>query len=339
MKRSPTSALLSMPVLLWIAAVGGCSQPTETTAPQLAPIPKEEMLGREPLKPLPTRVSDVRLANLGLRLFQDKELSSDNTVACSSCHDLGRGGADGRKYSIGVQGRLGGVNAPTVFNSGLNFVQFWNGRASTLEEQVDGPLTNPAEMSSNWDAVLPKLRRDASYSTDFAVAFSDGVTADNVRKAIAEFERSLLTHGSPFDRWLQGDEEAMGQSAKAGYNLFKTVGCVACHQGANVGGNMFQRFGVFSDYFADRGSVTDSDYGRYNVTHNETDRFVFRVPSLRLAAHTAPYFHDGSADTLTEAVQLMAYYQLGRELTLEQVPLIVEFLQSLSPPATTVGVP
>src|SRR6185295_17697771 len=142
----------------------------------------------------------------------------------------------------------------------------------------------------------------------------------------------LLTQDSPFDRWLRGDKQAISAEQRSGYELFKAIGCVACHQGANVGGNMFQRFGVFGDYFKDRGHVTEADYGRYNVTKNEADRFVFRVPSLRNVEHTAPYFHDGSAPTLTHAVQVMAKYQLGRHLADEQVESIVAFLKSLSAP-------
>jgi cytochrome c peroxidase len=217
-----------------------------------------------------------------------------------------------------------------VFNASFNFAQFWDGRAKTLEEQVDGPVSHPAEMGSSMDEVVSKLSRDAEYTKAFASTFSDGVTAANVRTAIAAFERTLVTEGAPFDRWLRGDQAALNAKQKAGYELFKGVGCIACHQGRNVGGNMFQRFGVLGDYFKDRGKITEADYGRFNVTKNEADRFVFRVPSLRNVEHTAPYFHDGSAQTLTQAVQTMAKYQLGRPLSDEQVTSIVDFLKSLS---------
>src|SRR5262249_7252694 len=155
----------------------------------------------------------------------------------------------------------------TVFNAGLNFLQFWDGRAKSLEEQVDGPLTAPAEMGSTWDAVVPKLSADAAYRARFSAVFADGVTAANVRTAIAAFERTLVTNDSPFDRWLNGDAAALSAEQKAGYETFKSVGCIACHQGKNVGGNMLQRFGMFGDYFAERGGVTEADYGRFNVTH------------------------------------------------------------------------
>lgn len=285
---------------------------------------------REPIEPLPAvPVLDRRVVALGRRLFHEPRLSGDGTVSCSSCHDLAKGGASGRSLSVGVNGVQGLVNAPTVYNAALNFVQFWDGRAATLEEQIGGPITNSLEMGSSWEKVLGVLRADASYAADFA-ALPGGVTEANVRRALADFERTLLTRGSAFDRFLAGDESALGAEARAGYEMFKSVGCIACHQGRNVGGNMFQRFGVLGDYFKDRGHVSEVDYGRYNVTHNESDRYVFRVPSLRNVALTAPYFHDGSAATLEQAVQVMARYQLGRRLSDEQVAGIIAFLRSLA---------
>jgi cytochrome c peroxidase len=242
------------------------------------------------------------------------------------------GGVDGRATSVGILGQLGDVNAPTVYNSGLNFVLFWDGRAPTLEDQIDEPLTNPREMGSSWERALPKIASDADYQARFKSLYTSGITAENVRKSIADFERALVTVDSPFDRWLKGDSGALSQEEKAGYDSFKDVGCIACHQGRNVGGNMMERLGVFGDYFGDRGHVTKVDFGRFNVTHQEGDRFVFRVPSLRYAAHTAPYFHDGSAKTLPQAVQVMATYQLGRTLTDGQVSSIVAFLGSLAGP-------
>src|SRR5262249_33853030 len=152
----------------------------------------------------------------------------------------------------------------------------WDGRAKTLEDQIDGPVTNPIEMGSQWDQVVGKLKADASYSAAFSSAFPDGVTHENVRTAIATFERTLITRGSPFDRWMQGEATALTDEQKRGYDVFKSIGCIACHQGSNVGGNMFQRFGVIGDYFEDRGNIVAVDYGRYNVTKNEADKFVFK---------------------------------------------------------------
>ncbi len=293
------------------------------------------MIGREPLQALPAPSPAGPLEQLGRDLFNEKALSSTGTVACSSCHDIEHGGDDGRARSVGVHGREGTVNAPSVLNASLNFAQFWDGRAKTLEEQAQGPVTNPLEMDSKWEDVIAKLKASPAYVVAFQRSFSDGITAQNVARAIAAFEQTLITAGSPFDRWLAGDEAALSSQQKAGYELFKSVGCIACHQGKNVGGNMFQRFGVLRDYFKDKGKLTEADYGRYNVTKNESDRFVFRVPSLRNVEHTAPYFHDASAQTLDQAVQIMAKYQLGRRLTDAQVSQIVGFLASLSGPNVT----
>jgi cytochrome c peroxidase len=287
-------------------------------------------LSREPLQPLPAPVAaDARVIALGRKLFGDKRLSADQSVSCGSCHDSSHGGADGRVKPTGSFGIMGEVNAPTVFNSGLNFVQFWDGRSPTLEDQVSGPLTNALEMGSSWEQVMRVIAADADYRTRFDAIYHHPAAQDDVRSAIATFERSLLTSDSPFDRWLKGDKNALTPAQASGYETFKSVGCIACHQGRNVGGNMFQRFGVFGDYFADRGHITKADYGRFNVTQQEADRFVFRVPSLRNAARTAPYFHDGSAATLEDAVQIMARYQLGRALTTEQLVSIVAFIDSL----------
>lgn len=285
----------------------------------------------EPLLPLPDPPAvDARVAALGERLFHDPRLSADGTVSCASCHTIANGGDDGRGRSLGIRDQEGEINSPTVLNSGLNFVQFWDGRAATLEDQVGGPIEAPLEMGNTWQAVLKTLGADPEYTRAFQGAFADGITQQNVRAAIATFERTLLTPDSPFDRWLKGDKQALDAEQAAGYALFKGVGCIACHQGRNVGGNMFQRFGVFGDYFATRGGVKKADYGRFNVTGVESDKFVFRVPSLRNVELTAPYFHDGSAASLEDAVRTMAQYQLGRPLEDQQVLRIVAFLKSLT---------
>ena len=275
---------------------------------------------------------DPKLVELGRILFHDPRLSRDATVACSSCHNILSGGDDGLPRSVGVDGQVGLVNAPSVLNSSFNFALFWDGRAATLEEQVDGPLTDALEMDANWDLVLPRLKTDPELSRLFLEFGGKGVSADLVRSAIAEFERSLVTENGPFDRFLCGEDRALSEKAQKGYQLFLDFGCVSCHQGRNVGGNMYQRFGVVGDYFEDRGEITKADYGRFNVTGRESDRFVFRVPSLRNVADTAPYFHDGSVDTLPKAVRIMARYQLGKELSNEETQLLVAFLTSLSGP-------
>jgi cytochrome c peroxidase len=291
-----------------------------------------ETLSREPLQALPDPPPAGALEALGQKLFNDKRLSGDGSLACASCHDLKHGGADSRAHSLGFKGQEGRVNALTVYNAALNFAQFWDGRAATLEEQANGPVTDPLEMNASWDQVVAGLQRDPEYARAFGALFPAGLTKDNVKSAIAAYERTLITANSPFDRWLKGDSGALNSLQVEGYRLFKAVGCIACHQGRNVGGNMFQRFGVLRDYFRDKADVTEADYGRFNVTKNEADRFVFRVPSLRNVEHTAPYFHDGSAKTLEEAVQTMAKYQLGRPLQDQEVAAIVAFLKSLSGP-------
>lgn len=306
----------------------------EEHSPAATPAPTETRQSFrqvEPVSPLPRQVVlPADKIALGERLFMEPRLSRDDTVACATCHDLGRGGTDRRRFSRGVDGKIGTINAPTVFNSGFNFVQFWDGRAASLEDQVAGPIQNPIEMASSWDQALAKLRADADYRTRFAAIYADGITAANVSDAIATFERSLVTPDSPFDRYLRGDAGALDADQRAGYQRFKDFGCVSCHQGLSLGGNLYQRFGVMRDYFADKPAQTDADMGRYNVTRHEDDRHVFKVPSLRNVAVTAPYFHDGSAATLEDAIAVMGRVQLDRELSTDDTRLIAAFLRSLT---------
>ena len=285
----------------------------------------------EPLRPVPADMgTNPEKVALGRALFHDPRLSKDNTTACVSCHDLGSGGDDGLRVSVGVEGRLGPINAPTVFNVGLQFKQFWDGRAETLEQQIDGPVQSPVELGTFWPDVVEKLYNHESYPDRFRALYPDGINRENVKDALAEFMTSLTTPNSPFDRWLTGEEDAIGVLEKRGYALFKHYGCSSCHQGANVGGNMFQVFGVLNDYFRKRGDITDADLGRYNVTGNPEDRHSFKVPSLRMAALTAPYLHDGSAATLRDAVDAMFEFQLGREAPDEDKEAIVAFIESLA---------
>lgn len=285
----------------------------------------------EPIKPvaLDPRL-DAKKVALGDQLFHDKRLSKDNSVSCASCHNLSRGGADSLATSVGIRGAKGPINAPTVFNSSLNFRQFWDGRVASLEEQAAAPVHNPVEMGSSWAEVLAKLAQDPALTASFKASYADGLSAKNIQDAIAVFERSLVTPNARFDKYLKGDKAALSADEVKGYQLFKAYGCVACHQGVNVGGNMFQTFGVMGDYFAKRGGVTAADLGRYNVTKNEADKHVFKVPSLRNVAVTAPYFHDGSAKTLPDAVDVMFKYQLGRPASAQDKDLIVKFLYTLT---------
>ncbi|MGE5469333.1 MAG: cytochrome-c peroxidase [Bacteroidota bacterium] len=314
--------------LVWLARTHDSPAPSVVPAAALAPAATLDTIQPiQPLPPLPA-LSPLRVA-LGERLFRDKRFSADHTLACVSCHDFAHGGADGRRVSIGIGGAPGGINAPTVFNSGLNFVQFWDGRAASLEEQAAGPIHNPAELGSSWEQVLGRLSQDAGLVAEFRRAYRDGLTAANVADAIATFERSLLTPNSRFDRYLQGDKQALTALEVEGYRRFSELGCTSCHQGALLGGNMYQKFGVLGDYFAGY-PETKADLGRYNVTGREADKHVFKVPTLRNIALTAPYFHNGSVDTLAEAVLIMGRYQLGRELAPADVQAIVAFLNSLN---------
>ena len=273
---------------------------------------------------------DSRMVELGQRLFNDLRFSRDNTVSCAHCHHLATGGADNLAVSRGVGGKKGNINAPTVYNLADQVAYYWNGRASTLEQQISVALENPIEMDSSWTEVLAKLEQDDALVRAFQRVFPEGMNKTSVARALASFMLSLSAVDSPFDLWLAGDENALSAQQIRGYRLFKEYGCITCHQGKNVGGNLFATMGIMGDYFQDRGdSVTTADLGRYNVTGKEQDRHVFKVPSLRMVSLTQPYFHDGSASTLEDAVKTMAYYQLGRNIKERDIKDIIAFLYSL----------
>lgn len=290
----------------------------------------ETKIRLEPISPIPdsAEIDETKLI-LGKRLFNDPNLSRDGTVSCASCHNLNNAGVDGRALSSGVDGQLGNRNAPTVFNSGLSFRQFWDGRVSTLEEQAMEVLRSPIEMDNDWDSILNYLRSNNDYQAAFEQVYGGSITQDNVLNAIADFERSLLTPNGAFDRYLKGDDDAIDQQTKRGYQLFKSYGCVSCHQGVAVGGNMYEKLGVVIPYYHEETAV---DEGRYIQSGDDEDLLEFKVPGLRNVAQTAPYFHDGSISSLEEAVSLMAKHQLGRNLSKEEIADIVKFLQSLDGP-------
>lgn len=295
-------------------------------------------MGTEPLLPLPPAPPADRLKlALGERLFHDPRLSRDEQVSCAFCHPLDKGGADGLAHSVGTQGRRGEWNAPTVFNTVLNFRQSWTGKMESLEEQVDAPLHDPNEMDLDWPVALARLNADESYAAQFADIYADGIQIHNVKDALATFERSLVSSGSRFDRFLRGEPDALDDNEATGYQLFKSYGCAACHQGANVGGNLFTKFGIMRDYLGERGNLTRADMGRFSVTGREEDRHVFKVPSLRMAALTPPYFHDGSVATLEDAIRTMGEVQLGLPLPDQHVDLIAAFIRTL--PGEYRGVP
>jgi cytochrome c peroxidase len=285
----------------------------------------------EPIQPIaPFAGLDPKKIALGRQLFDDSQLSHNNQVSCHTCHDLRTGGVDHRVRSIGIYGQVGIINAPTVLNSGFSFSQFWDGRAATLEDQVDEPVQSKIEMGSTWPEVIAKLKGSPAYVDAFHQIYADDVRKEHVKDSIAEFERSLSTPNSRFDRFLRHDANALTAREQQGYELFKSSGCSSCHQGMNVGGNMYQKMGVMTPYFAEGAKITPADRGRFNVTGDPRDLYMFKVPSLRNVALTAPYFHDGAADTLPDAVRMMAKYQLGHPLTPEEVELIVEFLKTLT---------
>ncbi|GMT50283.1 MAG: cytochrome b6 [bacterium] len=334
MDKSHETHFLAYKTLLWVypffLVLSGCGlSPSDTSNDpvnkgfQEVDFPNE---ARELITPLPQFQSyNESKAQLGKKLFNDPRLSKDNTISCSHCHRLDKGGADGSQFSIGVDGKLGHINAPTVFNTVNNFVQFWDGRAKDLKEQAKVHITNPNGMASSFKEIISKLSKDSDYQKAFKALYKDGITEDAVVNALAEFEKALVTPDSPFDRYLRGDKKALTQEEIRGFQLFKSKGCIACHNGVNVGGNMYQKLGVMQKY-----SDPSHNLGRYNVTKREEDKYYFKVPSLRNIDLTAPYFHNGLVATLNDAVQLMAYYQLGRVLKQEESDKIVLFLKTLT---------
>ncbi|HEX9093433.1 MAG TPA: cytochrome c peroxidase, partial [Coriobacteriia bacterium] len=292
-----------------------------------------ELLRSQVIRPLPAKLDhDPAKAALGRKLYHDKRLSGDDTLSCASCHDLAKGGTDNETYSDGIRKQKGGINAPTTFNAALNFVQYWDGRAPTLEAQAGGPPLNPVEMgSSGWPQIVEKLNKDKALRKEFEAIYPEGVSEKTITGAIAEFERTLLTPNSRFDRFLAGDEAALSAPEKHGYEVFVAKGCASCHVGELLGGKSFEVMGRRTDYFGARRDVmTGADDGRYNVTKNDADRHYFKVPTLRNVARTSPYFHDGSKRTLPGAVDAMATYQLGAPLREDDLNDVVRFLETLT---------
>jgi cytochrome c peroxidase len=304
-------------------------------------MPTARAAGPQPITPVPApdKVDPVRL-QLGERLFHDPRLSQDGTRSCATCHDLAHGGSDNRRYAMGADGRPLDYNTPTVLNAALSFRLNWRGNLRSLDELSESVLLDKRLMATTWDDLLARLRASPDYRSAFAAAYGREPGRAEVLDVLVVFQRSLLTPDAPFDRFLRGDHDALTPVQAQGWALFRDYGCVACHQGVNVGGNLFQRFGIF----AEPAPVTRADLGRFTLTAVERDRSVFRVPSLRNVALTAPYFHDGSAATLPEAVRTMARSQLGRTLRDHEVEAIVAFLHSLTgaglvPPATPLETP
>jgi cytochrome c peroxidase len=282
---------------------------------------------------------------LGKKLYFDPRLSVNGTISCNSCHNVMGSGDDGRPTSMGHNGKFGGRNSPTVFNAAFMSVQFWDGRAASLEEQAKGPMTNPVEMGMpNHTVVIERLKKIPGYAEDFRNVFARDLDIEGVVHAIAAYERTLITPNSPYDRFLKGEKSALSAQAQKGMKTVEEVGCLACHSGPNFAGptlpmgtGFYMRFPVFPNAAIEKKYAFRKDKGRMEVTNKAEDRDMWRVPTWRNVATTAPYFHNGAVKTLSEAVKVMAKTQLNRDLTEEQTADIVEFLKSLTgtiPPQT-----
>ncbi|MDR0226569.1 MAG: cytochrome-c peroxidase [Burkholderiaceae bacterium] len=310
-----TASSFSVRPLVAALIAAACSLGAQAAAPN------------EPIQPIaPAKVTHPAMVELGKKLFFDPRLSRSGFISCNSCHNLGMGGSDNLKTSIGHNWQKGPINSPTVLNSSMNLAQFWDGRAKDLREQARGPIANPGEMAFTHELAVDMLASIPAYRAEFAKVFhQQPLTIGQVTDAIAAFEETLVTPHARFDRWLQGDSKALNADELAGYQLFKESGCVACHNGPAVGGNSFQKMGIVEPYKAS----VDAP-GRSAVTGNDADRFNFKVPTLRNVELTYPYFHDGAADTLGQAVDTMGRLQLGRQFSEDENARIVAFLKTLT---------
>jgi cytochrome c peroxidase len=281
----------------------------------------------EPIQPItPAVVSSVATVELGKRLFFDPRLSKSGFISCNSCHNLSMGGSDNLATSIGHNWHRGPINAPTVLNSSMNLAQFWDGRAKDLKEQAGGPIANPGEMAFTHELAVEVIASIPQYVNEFKAVFGTSpLTIDQVTRAIAAFEETLVTPNARFDTWLMGDDTALSAQELAGYQLFKASGCVACHNGPAAGGRSFRKMGVVEPY-----RTSNPAEGRVAVTGRDADRFNFKVPTLRNVALTYPYFHDGAADTLRTAVEVMGRVQLGRRFSDDENAGVVAFLRTLT---------
>lgn len=294
--------------------------------PETAPAPADN----------PTTEAKVEL---GKMLYMDPRFSSTGTVSCNSCHNVMEGGDDSRSVSMGVHGKTGGRNAPTVWNSAFHSVQFWDGRAPLLEDQAKGPVSNPVEMGmKDVDTAMERVRRIPGYKAYFEKAFGENsMTVDNAAKAVAAFERTLITPNSSYDKYVKGDNKAMSEQQVRGMNKFASSGCTSCHSGAafngpqmKLGEGFFTKFPTFTDNSYVAQYKLADDKGRQEVTGNEADASMFRTPTLRNITDTAPYFHNGSVNDLAEAVRVMAKTQLNKDLPDADVNDIVAFLGALT---------
>ncbi len=298
-----------------------------SAAAVLAALPQLSLAGNEPIQPIQAiRAQNPGAVELGKKLFFDPRLSKSGFISCNSCHNLSMGGSDNLKTSIGHNWQQGPINSPTVLNSSMNLAQFWDGRAKDLQEQAGGPIANPGEMAFTHELAVDLLQSIPGYVAEFRKVFkTDKISINEVTSAIAAFEETLVTPNSRFDKWLKGDKKALNANEVAGYQLFKDSGCVACHNGKAVGGSSFQKMGLVEPYKTDNPAE-----GRAAVTGKDADRFNFKVPTLRNVEMTYPYFHDGAADTLAQAVDTMGRIQLGKKFAPDENAKVVAFLKTLT---------
>lgn len=296
-----------------------CLSGSTIAAPNSAAIPVPMAPGIEPAK-----------IELGKKLFQEHVFSKNLSTSCASCHQLGNSGVDNLPRYIGMEKKPGQVNTPSVFNANLNFLQFWDGRAKTIEDVINDHVIDETVFANTWPTIVQEISQNNLYAEDFKQSYPNGVTQENIINALKIYIDNLVTPNSSFDRYLKGDKTALSNEAQKGYRLFRKYGCITCHQGPNLGGNLHQKLGIYKDYFADKGTLKKEDYGYYNVTGKEDDKFVFKVPSLRNISRTGPYLHDGSVKTLPEMIQIMAIYQVGQPLRNDEVNAIAQFLQTFS---------
>ena len=273
----------------------------------------------------------MKKAALGEKLFNDKRLSADSTLACSGCHAYEKAGTDNSRFSEGIRGQFGDINAPTVFNAVFNVRQFWDGRAADLQEQAGGPPLNPIEMGcAGWEEIVERLSADEALTAEARAIYADGWSGKNITDAIAEYEKTLITPNGRFDKWLRGDDAALTAEEVEGYRLFKQYRCASCHVGRSVGGQSFEYMDLKADYFADRGDSLNSDKGLMGFTGREEDLHCFKVPNLRNVELTHPYMHDGTVATLEESVTVMGRYLSGIPVSDNDRRLIVAFLRTLT---------
>ncbi len=285
------------------------------------------------IRPIPTEnffKPDAAKAELGKHIFTDAAISGNGMLSCASCHNLSDSDQSAKSKSK-MPSKLS-YSTPTVLNAAYNFAQYWDARARDLNEQAAIAMENPNEMGSSWTKVIATLQNETQFSDDFKRTYSAGINKENVCNALAEYERTLLTPGSRFDKFLQGDQESLSLDEKEGFALFKKHECASCHAGPALGGLSLEKMGCVHEYFANDREPSKLNFGRFNVTHNNSDKYRFKVPNLRNVALRAPYFHDGSAKTLEEAVETMSRCQTNNPLSKDEIKKVCAFLRTLSAP-------